>query len=195
MSETVLPIEAISPKKRILEVGFGSQPAFKKRGTLFNNSNLNYVGVEFLPGLCQFDNTLAGSMGALPFKDEVFDYVMMVSMFGQFREAGYPPRPYSLDAVRNSGMKESFRVLKPGGQIAILEENTPFRSELVKAYIKEAGFKLKGFATMSEDYGDLDENDKWKKLREPFFNKRPTQFFISPYFDNPYIVIGQKPKA
>ena len=196
MSETVLPSEAISPKQRILEVGFGTKPAFKHGGTLFSNSDLEYAGIEFLPGLCQFEGTLAASIGHIPFKDNTFDYVMMRSVFGMFKDLPhYPPEPFDFEEVADDGMRESFRVLKPGGQIAILEENTPWNIRYVKAYLERVGFQIKDSEVMNNDWEKLGRRSKWKKLREPFFNTEPTMGFGSVYFDDPYIVIGEKPIA
>lgn len=193
MSETVLPIEAISPKQRILEVGFGTSPAFKHKGTLFHNPNLQYTGIEFLPELCQFDSTLAASIGHLPFKDNTFDYVMMRSVFGMFKDSPlYSPKPFNFEEVADNGMKDSFRVIKPGGQIAILEENTPWKIEYVKAYLERVGFQVRDSAIMNNHWEKLSKRSKWKRLREPFFNTPPTMAFGSKYYDDPYVIIGEK---
>ena len=105
----------------------------------------------------------------------------------------YPPQPFDFKKVAHGGMKDSFRVLKPGGQIAILEENTPWKIEYVKAYLERVGFQIRDSAIMNNDWEKLDRRSKWKRLRDPFFNTPPTMAFGSVYFDDPYIVVGEKP--
>lgn len=133
-----------------------------------------------------------GSVRNLPFPNQTFSAIVMRSVFGQFKES---PRIWvaHIDSVRGEGLQESFRVLEPGGKIVILEENTPWDSELTKSYLKSVGFRIMAFAFMESAFENLEESSKWKKLRKPYF-KIPPNHGPSYMLDSPYIVIGQKPK-
>lgn len=181
----------------ILEIGYGNHPAFRE-GLLFDNPNASYVGLE-LP--TSFDGSfiwasdprdfpnVTGSMDAMPFRDESFDYVLMRSVYGQFKS-----QPSIVSAVR-MGIYECMRVLKPSGYMVISEENTPRDMEYISRELKSAGFLIKVAQNMSDKKWELTpEDDEYRQLRSPFYTRKPDGAYGS-YFGTPNIVIGSKPQG
>ncbi len=208
----------MSEKLRFLEVGFGNLPAVTQGGTLFEDNSIDYYGVEPMKSIgvmgkpLLFDDSqsirrtaqvttnefpnahfVQALVGNLPFKSNHFDRVFMRSVFGQFK-SGADAWITSIETVMGDGVRESFRVLKPGGKIVVLEENTPWREELSRTYLENVGFTITDSATMDGQFSEERKNQKWKELRKPYFKGRPTQDGPGYYFDTPYILIGQKPE-
>lgn len=190
---------------RLLEVGLGSFPAPVSGGTSFANRDLEYTGIELdsmyldpdtvddLREINPKSDILGGTIASLPFKDETFETVLMRSMFGQFK-SGY--KSHLLDTVTVNGIAEVFRVLRPGGEIVLVEENTPFELRLVESWLEYHGFEEIKSAEIEKKYKRLtEENSEWLKMRRPYFNIIPTADFNNGICDDPYIIIGKKPKV
>lgn len=179
----------------VLEIGYGSKPAFRE-GTIFDDPSVHYVGLE-LPTTFEGSFVLAsesrdfanatGSMDAMPFKDESFDYVLARSIYGQFKS-----RPAIVNAVR-MGIYECMRVLKPNGKIVISEENTPKDLDYISRELTSAGFVIEAAQHMSNKiWDDTSEEDEYRRLRSPFYTCQPDGAYGS-LFGTPNIVIGSKP--
>lgn len=188
--------KAIAPETekriRVLEIGRGGRPANELGGAIFEGGNVQYVGIdlpkEFQSGWEKSD--LAGANVAhIPFREDSFDHIVMRSIFGQF--TGDEP-PSDIEDVRMWGMYEAFRVLKPGGIIAVSEENTPWYIQYVESYLKEAGFKVADYAELTQEYDDTTEDNKYRKLRSQFYNNRPTMAGPTSW-GYPFIMIAEKP--
>ena len=101
------------------------------------------VGIDIIPGMIEVSRDKAsqagldvtfqsGSIEAIPFPDENFDVVMCSFMIFHMSEK-----------VRNKGIKEIFRVLKPQGRLLVLDlalPPNPLSKRILKLFL---GFMLK----------------------------------------------------
>src|SRR3989344_3468666 len=155
MNSPELGTEQAPLSTRVLEIGMGSSPAVERGGKLFEQSNLEYVGID-LPGTMSFwhrERTASrypnidaaeANAAAMPFRSEVFDVIFIRSVFGQFTG----PSLAELENVIQFGMMEAYRVLKPGAEIVIVEENTPWDARYVEHYLCGVGFLPETFEYM-----------------------------------------------
>jgi SAM-dependent methyltransferase len=178
---------------KVLELGNGGWPASKMGGSIFDDHNADYVGIDLPKEARSYwdKSSLTGANSAhMPFRDDSFDYIVMRSIFGQFtgRET-----PSDIEDVRMWGMYEAFRVLKPGGIIAVSEENTPWYIQYVESYLKEAGFKVTDYAQLTQEYDDTPDDNKYRKLRSQFYNNRPTMAGPTSW-GYPFIIVAEKPE-
>lgn len=122
-------------KNKVLEVGAGNNPAAYFPGRDLKDADYFAMdicheeladGIERAgnEGLLEVNAGVAAEFAALPFADESLDTVILKSVFGEYTmDPGYTG-----SSIWNTrlGLYESFRVLKPGGEIVIAEENTPY---------------------------------------------------------------------
>lgn len=180
----------------VLEIGYGSKPAFKE-GILFRDNTVRYIGLE-LP--TSFDGSfvwasdprdfthITGSMDMMPFRDEAFDYVLMRSVYGQFKS-----QPSIVSAVR-TGIYECMRVLKPNGKMVVSEENTPRDAEYIERELKSTGFIIEASQYMSKKpWDETPEDDEYRATRNLFYTAKPDGAYGG-YFGTPNIVVGVKPE-
>lgn len=180
-------------RTRVLEIGRGGRPADKLGGTLFQGDNIQYVGID-LPQEIQSHwdttNMIGANAAHMPFRDDSFDYILMRSIFGQYTS---DLAVSDIDDIRTWGMCEAFRVLKPGGTIAISEENTPWYIQYVESYLKDVGFKVTDYAQLKQLYEETPEDDKYRTLRSQFYNNEPTMAGPT-YWGYPFVMIAEKPE-
>lgn len=182
--------EEAEKRIRILEIGSGTMPATEQGGTLFQQKNVDYIGIEVRNHRNgKRKDVLYANAAQMPFADDSFDYILMRSIFGQF--TGFFPVSHQ-DDIQKWGMDESFRVLKPGGRIVISEENTPWSKDKVIESLSEAGFSIESLAKSEKRYADTSEDDLYRKLRDPFFKTTPTNDGLD-HWGSPYILIAKKP--
>jgi len=126
----------------ILEIGPGIHPSVDQEAATFysDDTDVTYIGLE-LPGNVglleqnKTPNPVVGNAKAIPLRDETVDLVLMKSIFGQFTGSG----DSHIDDIRLWGLYEVSRVLKPGGLIAIFEENTPWYEGYIEDYLRNVG--------------------------------------------------------
>lgn len=153
--------------QRLLEVGSGYNPALQNPGYVFEDDQLQYVAVD-ANRICppykvewkvfkRFETPLhitgaLAVMNALPFADETFDHVIMRSVIGEYSLhlldttfRGDPDVPNLLSGrsftETMAGFTEVHRVLKPGGTLAIAEEDTPADSSRLAGHLRQTGFE------------------------------------------------------
>jgi len=134
---------------RILEIGTANSPATVHAGPFLQDTTTEYVGIdtreERLRGAVSLGYQgpfMAAEAAELPFPDQVFTHVIMMSVFGEYT-MGPDMTGSSLDNTFN-GLFEAFRVLKNGGQLLIAEENTPEAPATprhIGSVLLEAGFE------------------------------------------------------
>lgn len=190
---------------RLLEIGFENHKsaAVNTGGKLFSAGGFQYWGIE-LPGVLKKEKEklasteservkyMPGDAAMLDFEDDFFDVVLMRSVFGQFTD-----RPQAWESYPENvwaGVHEAFRVLKPGGKIVVSEENTPYDIGKIEITLRRAGFIPIEYA-MLDDWDNLGLEDKYKILRQEYFNDPPMQRGGTRFAAPPYILIAQKPET
>lgn len=187
---------------QVLEVGCG--PQFKWAnycGGLLFQSNVEYTGIdpgmEFMGPAIQGGEAeaIAADCKDMPFEDRTFDVVMMRSFFGQFTVSRLL---HGLHGATTTGLMETYRVLKPGGEIVVAEENTPWDARAVEEFLSHRGFRVTAFEYMSEfHWTEVNPDSPWLKLRRKYYNDNPTQEskWSSAGGSPPYIMTGVKPEG
>ncbi len=189
---------------RVLEFGFQKHKfaAVNTGGSLFLAGNFQYWGLE-LPGVLKKEKEklesteseqikyIPGDAAMLDFQDDFFDVVLMRSVFGQFTD-----RPQAWESYPENvwaGIHEAFRVLKPGGKIVVSEENTPYDIGKIEIALRRAGFIPVEYAIL-DDWDNAGLDDKYKTLRQEYFNDPPMQRGETRLAAPPYVLIAQKPE-
>ena len=187
---------------QVLEVGCG--PQFKWAnycGGLLFQSNVEYTGIdpgmEFMGPAIQGGEAeaIAADCKDMPFEDRTFDVVMMRSFFGQFTVSRLL---HGLNGAKTTGLMEAYRVLKPGGEIVVAEENTPWDARAVEEFLSHRGFQVTAFEYMSEwHWTEVDPDSPWLKLRSKYYADNPTQEskWSSDGGSPPYIMTVVKPEG
>lgn len=158
----------------VLEIGYGS--SFKSApvsgGDIFERPDINYFGVDLprdragvKPEHFGILKPVEAHWAALPYADNAFGAVAMRSCFGQFRDSSevWVSELWSVDF----GLLEVARVLEPGGQLFISEENTPQDLDRVIPDIIRAGFDIEALEREIDKSGD--PNPAFATLRQQFY--------------------------
>jgi ubiquinone/menaquinone biosynthesis C-methylase UbiE len=192
---------------RVLEIGCGgvvSKLAKYSGGLLFQSPSVEYVGVDpvievYGPAASQRTDgieLIAADCTDLPLESESFDVVMMRSFFGQFLDSHMRR---GLHGATHMGLMEAYRVLRPGGEIVVAEENTPWDARRVEHLLGRRGFRVSAFKRMSEPYRwtEVNPDNPWLRLRSQYYADRPTQRarWLSHGDSPPYIMTGIKPEG
>jgi ubiquinone/menaquinone biosynthesis C-methylase UbiE len=194
-----------SQPMRVLEIGCSSSRLKWARycgGLLFENASLEYVGidpvVETLGSQSRKSNedveVLPADCQDMPFEDRTFDVVMMRSLFGQCTDNDMLHHLYGLTRM---GLMETYRVLKPGGEVVVTEENTPWDAHDIEALLTGRGFRVDEFEYMSElHWTNVNPNSPWLQLRRKYYGDDPTQQskWVGQGDSPPYIMVGTKPE-
>lgn len=120
-------------KERLLEIGPGGNPAIERPGHIFDGS-IDYFALEISQDDTAFKTEIAtnkenltrysqADSAMMPFPNGSFSHVIMRSVFGEYTMD--PQWAGSFIENTHLGLYEVFRVLQPGGRIAIAEECTP----------------------------------------------------------------------
>lgn len=195
----------VAQPTRVLEVGCGGvQRAWARYcgGLLFDDPSVEYVGidpvVEVLGPAARVTNeavVLPVDCQDMPFDDGVFDVVMMRSLFGQCTDDDMLHR---LHGLAHMGLMEAYRVLKPGGDIVVAEENTPFDAHVIERLLTGLGFAVDAFAYMSEPHWTkVNPDSPWLRLRRAYYADDPLQQskWNTQGDSPPYIMISSKPEG
>ena len=136
-------------------------------------------------------DVIYGNVAAIPLEDRVIDVALLRSVYGQFTGKKYH---YFDDAVLYGPM-ELYRVLKPGGHVAVVEENTPWDPRYVESYFQNAGFEIADFQPKPEgEWDDINPDHPWRKLRERYYGDDQANRYHRGYHGTPYILVAKKPE-
>lgn len=184
----------------VLEIGYGSsiRSAALSDGDVFNDSGVSYFGVDLprergdvKPEHFETIKPVEAHWAALPYADESFGAVAMRSCFGQFRDAptGWVSKIWSV----GFGLLEVARVLEPGGQLFISEENTPQDPDKVVLDVMQAGFDIEAFEKGTDASGKL--NPAFASLRQRFYGEKSLGVAGSIFRNQRYVLSARKPVA
>ncbi len=134
LRETTITLAGVKPGDSVLEVGCGTGTltlAAKRRA----GPSGQVYGIDVIPLMIELSQRKAAqageditfqlaSMASIPFPDNTFDVVIGSFMIFHMSEM-----------VRQKGMAEIYRVLKPNGLLLLLDSATPTRP-LLKAFVK-----------------------------------------------------------
>lgn len=201
--------EAIAQAEHVtVEFGTGDMPLFESQDAqTFNAKNL-YVGVnidskqyKFLADKIEDISGFAvlseknedGNIDQLPIPDESVDTIFMANVFGE-PDSEYIMEPFKhADGLykgntdissKTETIKEARRLLKEGGRIVILENNTPYTAGLSGNYdsmvnlLEEAGFHVVDAINQ--------KNVDWEEMVSPF--AKPVEWWSY----GSYFVLAQK---
>jgi ubiquinone/menaquinone biosynthesis C-methylase UbiE len=126
LREMTIDLANIKPGDSVLEIGCGTGTLTLEAKRKSGPSG-KVCGIDIIPGMVERSQQKAaqanldvtfqlGSIDNIPFPDDQFDVVMCSFMIFHMSEA-----------VRCKGIEEIYRVLKPKGQIIVLDLNLPVR--------------------------------------------------------------------
>lgn len=202
--------EAIAAADHVtVEFGTGSMPLFEAEGgTSFNRDNL-YVGInldskqhnylastiESVDGFAVLGETgMTGGIDRLPIVDSSADTVFMANVFGepdsphimeQFKDINGQYRGNSTIDAKVQTLEEARRLLKPGGRIVVLENNTPYMGGFTGKY--DSMVKLLEKAGLAVVDAVNQQDDDWVALVSQF--AKPVAWWSY----GSYLVVAQKP--
>ncbi len=146
---------------RLLEIGAGDNPAIQNPGTIFSAEDIDYLAIDakristmvvydrYEPLSNEYyDTACIGAMSALPYKNEAFRRVIMKSVIGEYSLSFLRTKDPQTQGIRSrqtlaetlEGFSEVFRVLEPGGQVVISEEDTPADHTQLVRRLSKVGF-------------------------------------------------------
>lgn len=142
LREMTINLAQVKPGDRVLEVGCGTGTLTLAAKRQAGPTGQVY-GIDIIPGMIEISKQKAeqsnldvtfqlGSIDDIPFPENTFDVVMCSFMIFHMS-----------DAVRNKGIAEIYRVLKPQGKLMVLDVALPvkpFSRALLKVIL---GFILK----------------------------------------------------
>jgi ubiquinone/menaquinone biosynthesis C-methylase UbiE len=180
---------------KLLELGCGELPAIERGGTIFENDDIQYTGVDLvLPTWLKRDQAgrfIEADITSMPFFDDSsFDLLLIRNFFGQFGDGGITPGV--AERVIVQGIREAHRVLKPLGQLAVVEENTPMDSEDVVHELELAGFHKLELEEMTYGRDNFGTDNPWRRLRSRYYNDRPIQAYPDEWLGDPYVLLVAK---
>ena len=193
-AETVGLHEAIRHANTVtLEFGTGDSPLFTTSARTFDEDNL-YIGVNIDPkqqecladkvgavhGFSVLSELKEGAIAELPVPDESVDMVYMANVFGE------PDSEFIMDRFKGEDgrykgnsdieakaktLKEASRVLKPGGCIVILENNTPYTTRGVGVDAHSAAIALVEASGLSVVDALDQKSEDWEKVVSQFVKR------------------------
>lgn len=201
--------EAITAADHVtVEFGTGNMPLFESQnGQTFNAQNL-YIGVnldtkqhkhlaekiEDIDGFAVLsEKDEAGNINQLPIHDESVDTVFMANVFGEpdsehimepFKHSDGLYKGNSDITSKTETLKEAERLLKEGGRIVVLENNTPYESGISGKYdsmvklLEDNGFQIVDAINQKDD--------AWEQLVSQF--AKPVEWWSW----GSYMVIAEK---
>lgn len=180
---------------KVLELGCGELPAIERGGAMFEDNSIQYSGIDIaLPAWLKQDQTgrfIEGDITSMPFFDtNSFDLLLIRNFFGQFGDGRITPGVAERVIVQS--IREAHRVLKPLGQLAVVEENTPMDSGDVLHELERAGFQKLEIEEMSYDRDNFGTDNPWRRLRSRYYNDRPIQAFPDEWLGDPYVLVVAK---
>jgi ubiquinone/menaquinone biosynthesis C-methylase UbiE len=195
--------EALQPL-RVLEIGCGglrSRLAKYSGGLLFQSPATEYIGIDpavaaLGPAYSWKDaKVLAADCTDMPFEDRTIDVAMMRNFFGQCTDYNMLDRFHD---VAQKGLREAYRVLKPGGEVVVAEECTPWDAHDIEDQLTGSGFQVSAFESMSEDHWDqVSPDSPWLRLRGKYYADTPMQRskWAEQGSSPPYVMTGIKPSS
>ena len=125
----------LSPGQKCLDLGAGSGVSTQELA----RSGAWVTGVDISLGMLAVGKArnvplIAGDVTALPFSDETFDAVTISMAIRNVQDLG-------------RGLAEMYRVLKPGGRVAILEFSTPTWRPFRTVYME---YVMRGFPALAK---------------------------------------------
>lgn len=202
--------EAIGQAERItVEFGTGDMPLFESQDTqVFNAQNL-YIGVNIdsnqhkfladkVEGIDGFavlsEKDEEGHIEQLSLPDQSIDTVFMANVFGEpdskhimepFKHADGLYKGNTDLNSKIATLHEAERLLKEGGRIVILENNTPYAAgfsgkfETMTTLLEQAGFHVIDAINQ--------KSDNWEEIVSPF--AKPVEWWSH----GSYLVLAEKP--
>jgi SAM-dependent methyltransferase len=201
------PTTEITRPLRVLEIGCGWSPrgyAQNSGGELFKDGLVSHVAMDLPEALrdpiwardtiMARENVIEANCADIPFEDNSIDLVIMRSVWGQFTRSS----ERLLEDLRWRGIGEILRVLRPGGEYVIIEENQPYSPRRIERDLRHYGFAPTKFGVMeAELLKDEDPGGAWLALRQLYFNDKPIQHYKYGIGDDspPYVLVAAKPKG
>lgn len=185
----------------VLEIGYGTSlsSAVLSGGEIFADPDTNYFSMD-LPRDSQrirpehLDQMRAteAHWAALPYRDGAFGAVIMRSCFGQFTDTPqvWLSERWSLDFAIN----EVARVLEPGGELFVSEENTPEDLKQVVPDIVRAGLDIEIFER-EIDPTTGEPNPAYVTLRNQYYGDRLRGLSGGRRLNGRYVLAATKPEV
>lgn len=183
---------------KILEIGYGrsSSSAVKSNGEIFRDSKTHYFGMDLPQGTnrvnrddLQTIRPVEAHWAALPYRNSAFGAVIMRSCFGQYKDR--PQNWRSPIASAEYALYEAIRVLEPGGELFISEENTPEDLYMLLPGILRAGFDI---IAVEQETKTSNPNPEYAKLRQKYYGDSIRGIRGGGYFNDRYVISSIKPK-
>lgn len=184
----------------ILEVGAGfcPSPTYKDAQLFSGVGDVRYVAldlpVELFDKYKKYETpAIAANANAIPIADGSFDLALMKSVFGQFTGSR---RLTSIEDIRTWGMMELARVLKPGGQLLVFEENTPWYPKYIESYGTDVGFEVVETIYKFSSMDQREPFERWGQIREFFYDPESDRHSGRGYADKDFVkcVVLRKPQ-
>lgn len=184
---------------KILEIGYGrpSSSAVKSNGEVFRDSETHYFGMDLPRDTnrvngddLQTIRPVEAHWAALPYRNSAFGAVIMRSCFGQFMDNPTFWRSERWSA--NYALHEASRVLEPGGNLFISEENTPEDLSRLVPDILNAGFDIDAIET-KVNLKTWEPNPNYLDLRQKYYGDRVRGIAGGGWSNHRYVITATKP--